>query len=491
MESSYADRHRVSTWDLPDEAAISTWTAYASALLAVQHPALARVVEAEASAGTARLVVEAEPGDPVDTWVARAEPSVPARLAVLRACASALDALHAGAGSTRGAAHGDLRPANVLVRPDESTAVTGFAPWITEEGRFTAPELRAGAASTTAGDAFAFARLTAEVLLGPDEVPDETEALVRVLRTHPHTRRRPRLVAAIRDVLSGPPETRPRGLQVWLTEGTEGAETDHGAVDAPVVPPRADPRPRSTVVALSAGLLLLAALVVTVIVVQSRPEDPGRRDGAEPVGALTTRVSWYASRTCFTDQSGAGTAMRSGGSPIDDAGAGDAALSRDGGRWGQGVAKVTLTSNAREPLVVIRAEIVARSMDPPDWVLLPDSAPCEQPGGSPRHYVVDLDDPRHLHLEGTKTGQQTQPPLTIAPDRSATLAVAMTACETNREWRLRITYYLPESGDREFKTLTPPLRMFSRTEPRTSAFSGTQHKSVPAGTEPRPAGCAL
>jgi hypothetical protein len=183
--------------------------------------------------------------------------------------------------------------------------------------------------------------------------------------------------------------------------------------------------------------------------------------------------------------------MRSGGSPIDETAAGDAALTDDGGRWGEGLAKVTLASNARGPLVVLRTEIVAHSTDSPDWVLLPDSAACARPEGSPLHYVVNLDDPRHLRLEGTKTGQQTQPPVTIDPHESQTLAITMSACETNRVWRLRITYYLPNSGDREYQTLTPPLRMFSRTEARTSAFSGAQHRFLPAGTEPRPARCAL
>jgi hypothetical protein len=376
------------------------------------------------------------------------------------------------------------------VRPDESTVVTGFAPWITEEGPFTAPELRAGAASTTAGDAFAFARLTAEVLLGPAELPEDTDALVRALRTHPYTRRRPRLIAAIRDALSGPAETRPRGLQAWLAEASEGAATDHAPVAEVVAPSPPDP-PRRPAVLLAAGALLLAAAVGTVIALQSRGPDAGRADGTGAAERLRTSASWYPAGTCFTSQSGAGTAMGSGGSPIDQAGAGDAALTRDGGRWGDGLAKVTLTSNASEPLVVIRTEIVAHTMDSPDWVLLPDSAACAQPDGSPHHYVVDLDDPRHLRLAGTKTGEQTQPPVTIDPHRSTTLAIAMSACETNREWRLRITYYLPHSGDREYRTLTPPLRLFSRTEPRTSAFTGMQHKFLPAGTEPRPAGCAL
>jgi hypothetical protein len=490
MESSYADGHRVTTWDLPDEAAVSTWTAYAAALLAVQHPALVRVVEADTSTGTARLVLEAEPGEAVDTWVARAEPSVPERLAVLRACASALDALHAGAGRTPGAAHGELRPANVLVRPDESTVVTGFAPWITEEGRFTAPELRAGATSTTAGDAFAFARLTAEVLLGPDELPGETDALVRVLRTHPHTRRRPRLVAAIRDALSGPPETRPRGLQAWLTEATEGTATGGVITEpSPIGSPVAGPRRGRLVGALVA----LVAVVAAGLAFTAWDQNDGRRDDNPSLpAALEVSASWYPVGTCFGETTSAGTAMDRVGRTIENvSGAHDIALDDDGGRWGRGLAKLTLTSAADEPVVVTGLALAAEPKDAPNWVLIPPSSPCAPPPGRTRHYVLHLDKPWDISIANAKQGMPPQPQFTLKPGATTTLAVDVVACDANSEWRLQVTYYLPDRGLREHHLLTPRLRLYSDAEKRTQEYSGTQDEATHVGRNPRPAGCPL
>jgi serine/threonine protein kinase len=152
------------------------------------------------------------------------------RLRMLRMVASALDEMHSGTATEVPVAHGDVKPSNVVVRPDGGTVLVdlGLARLTDAAGvsghssPYAAPELRArGSLATPEADRYAFAVTTAQVLTGqpPPTGPDRwlnVADLETVLRTHPITQRRPALVKQILDTVIAPPEARPRQLRPWL-----------------------------------------------------------------------------------------------------------------------------------------------------------------------------------------------------------------------------------------------------------------------------------
>jgi hypothetical protein len=216
--------------------------------------------------------------------------------------------------------------------------------------------------------------------------------------------------------------------------------------------------------------------------------DTEHHDSAKPA-ALKVDASWYPLETCFGNTSRAGTAMdRQGRALADVGGVHDVALDADGGRWGTGLAQLTLTSTGDRPVEVTGMALKADSKDSPNWVLVPRPSACERPAGRTRHYVLHLDDPWELATASWKPGMPRQPHFTVAPGSSATLAVDVVACRTNREWQLQVSYFLPPET-REYRAMTPPLRLYSDATRHTQAFAGTQDAPARTGQNPHPAGC--
>jgi hypothetical protein len=152
------------------------------------------------------------------------------RIRKLRNVAGALDEMHSGRATNVPVAHGDVKPANIVVREDGGTVLVdlGLARLTDATGAsgrsapYAAPELRVpGAMATPSADWYAFAATTAQVLLGarlpmtPEGWLDE-RLLAERLHRDALTARRPALIQHIRDTLASPPQARAGSLALWL-----------------------------------------------------------------------------------------------------------------------------------------------------------------------------------------------------------------------------------------------------------------------------------
>lgn len=212
-------------------------------------------------------------------------------------------------------AHGDVKPANIVVTPEGATVLVdlGLVQLADAAGPsghsapYAAPELRVpGALSTPEADQFAFAVTTAQVLTGqpPPTGPDgwlDTDALGRLLASSPVTVRRPMLVRRIMSTLLTPPEARPRELGTWLDSAAEtlsqvtatGPQVTATGEQAPVgatvpsmpatglgaagPPPSAPPgRRRRGRILIAAGVaVVLLGIGTAVIVTHASAQPPG------------------------------------------------------------------------------------------------------------------------------------------------------------------------------------------------------------------------
>ena len=221
------------------------WTESGHLLRSLSHPGLVRVQEVfhgpaahrrgkadDAGAPLARYVVmDYVEGTTLREWAdENPDATAAVRLRMLRTVASALDEMHQGVATEIPVAHGDVKPANVVVRDSGATVLVdlGLTRLVDVPGPvgrstpYAAPELRGPSPQATPeADRWAFAVTTAQVLTGEPPPVDEcgfldAAALAAQLQSHPITRRRPILVRRILDVVAAPPEARPRALRVWL-----------------------------------------------------------------------------------------------------------------------------------------------------------------------------------------------------------------------------------------------------------------------------------
>ncbi|MBL7547016.1 protein kinase, partial [Frankia sp. AgB1.9] len=151
------------------------------------------------------------------------EALVSERIRKLRNVAGALDEMHSGRLTAVPVAHGDVKPANIVVDRDGSTMLVdlGLARLTDATGvsgrsaPYAAPELRLhGAMATTSADWYAFAATTAQILLG-EKLPTTRDGwldeavLAEMLHRDELTGRRPALIQHILRTLAAPPEQRP------------------------------------------------------------------------------------------------------------------------------------------------------------------------------------------------------------------------------------------------------------------------------------------
>jgi hypothetical protein len=136
------------------------------------------------------LVMELVDGEPLSAVLAREGRLTPARtLDLLGQVAAGLAAAHAG-----GVVHRDVKPANLLVRPDGTVKMTDFGiAWsaanatVTRTGhvvgtpQYLAPELVQGQKATPAVDVYAWGTVAYECLAGrrPFDGPDPVEVAMR------------------------------------------------------------------------------------------------------------------------------------------------------------------------------------------------------------------------------------------------------------------------------------------------------------------------
>jgi serine/threonine protein kinase len=224
------------------------WSRFGHLLQSLAHPGLVRVTDVFTGGGLHRSGQPPAPGDfrfvvmdfvegsTLRDWTdENPDASAAARLALLRMVASALDEMHSGATTEIPVAHGDVKPANIVVRPDGGTVLVdlGLARLTDSSGvagrsnPYAAPELRtAYAQSTPEADAYAFAVTAAQVLTGTSPPTDtsgflDVAALQQLLDTSPTIQRRPMLASQILAVLSAAPEDRPHLLRPWLDNAAD------------------------------------------------------------------------------------------------------------------------------------------------------------------------------------------------------------------------------------------------------------------------------
>ena len=119
-----------------DPAAEQAWVGYGNRLMRLNHPGLARVVdvfsgpwmhrqgEQPPSSWARYLVMNLVEGTALSRWLAE-NPGVPlsTRIAMLAPVAAALDEMHSGRVTQGPLAHGDVKPSNMILRPDGSVVL--------------------------------------------------------------------------------------------------------------------------------------------------------------------------------------------------------------------------------------------------------------------------------------------------------------------------------------------------------------------------------
>jgi serine/threonine protein kinase len=235
---------------------VTEWERYGQLLQSLNHPGIVRVTDAfigppmhlpgmvdptdvDPDAPTAGrairfryLVMDYVDGISLQEWLdENPDASASRRLRRLATAAAALDEMHSGRGTRVPVAHGDVKPSNIIIRPDGSSVLVDLglvrlADGAGRRGRsrpYAAPELFIrDAVSTPQADRFAFAATVYHALVGtPPPIgvngPD-LDAIRHQLSRATATSRRPQLATAIVTALTIAPEERCRpDLRSWLT----------------------------------------------------------------------------------------------------------------------------------------------------------------------------------------------------------------------------------------------------------------------------------
>ena len=216
---------------------------------------------AQNDAVTLYLVMNWVDGEPLDVWSTR-HPDVVAeeRLRLLLPVAGALDFMHSGqVTSGTPVIHGDVKPSNILVRPNNETVLVDFGLIrLLPEGRlstgvtgtpgYVAPEVRETGTYTPAADRYALGGAAYFLLTGKEPEPGgPDEQSRRALRNlFPD---RPDLTDHVMAMLDRDPERRPRVLANWCAQLRQSSldqihQPEHLP---PIAPPRADPPGRITI----------------------------------------------------------------------------------------------------------------------------------------------------------------------------------------------------------------------------------------------------
>jgi serine/threonine-protein kinase len=158
-----------------DETFLARFRAEARNAASLSHPGIASVYDYGETHGTAYLVMELVDGEPLSAWLSR-QGALPATTAVplVQQAAAALQAAHDG-----GVVHRDVKPANLMITPDETVKVTDFGiaragdqlP-ITRTGevmgtaQYLSPEQAVGEPATPVSDVYALGVVAYEALTG-------------------------------------------------------------------------------------------------------------------------------------------------------------------------------------------------------------------------------------------------------------------------------------------------------------------------------------
>lgn len=220
---------RIATRALDNPLIIAASLAHERALLArLEHPGIARLIDGGVDEqGHPWLAMEYVEGQPLDAWLATHQPSPDVRFTLLLQLVDAVAHAH-----RHWVAHGDLKPANVLVDRESRLRVLDFgiarplgensgisAHWVTPG--WSAPEQQQGKGPGIASDQYQIGLLAKVILASGTAVPHSGNRLLRgdLGRVIAHTQaERPEArypdLAALRSDLVAAREHRPITLRV-------------------------------------------------------------------------------------------------------------------------------------------------------------------------------------------------------------------------------------------------------------------------------------
>lgn len=285
---------------------IRRFLAEARAMASVRHPGVVAIHDFHGDAARAYLVMEFVDGESLSRVLGRVgRLNAAATMDLVRQAALALQAAH-----DRGIVHRDVKPANLLLRPDgtlaladfgialgvESTALTGSGA-ILGTPSYLAPEQVMGQAASPRSDVYSLGVIAYECLagrrpfvgdnpfavamqrvgqapppLGPDVPPAVASVVARALAPDP-SRRWPSAAEFARAA-----ERAGASLQSGAAASAPDVRTVAHRQDVTTVPVRskaaANPRRRLTSSLVGLTLTLLGAGVVGVVLSQKGPADP-------------------------------------------------------------------------------------------------------------------------------------------------------------------------------------------------------------------------
>jgi serine/threonine protein kinase len=218
------------------------WASQVELLRSLQTPGVAPVRDgfsgalphekgqSDPDALTLYLVMNWIEGDPLDTWSSKHPDVGPEdRLKLLLPVAGALDLMHSGhATGNTPVIHGDVKPSNILVRPNGETVLVDFGlVRLLPEGRhstgvsgtpgYVAPEIESEGAYTAAADRYSLGGVAYFLLTGLEPEAGASVENIReaILIRHPG---RPELATHLIEMLDADPTRRPKVLANWCAQ---------------------------------------------------------------------------------------------------------------------------------------------------------------------------------------------------------------------------------------------------------------------------------
>jgi serine/threonine-protein kinase len=256
----------------------------------LSHPGIASVYDYGESDDIAYLVMELVPGRTLSELLVE-QPHLPTavKLSILSQAAEALHAAHLA-----GVIHRDVKPANLMVRPDATVKVTDFgiarakaAASLTDAGQvvgtagYMSPEQATGGAATAASDVYALGVIAYEMFAG--RPPFERESSLAVAMAHVQDAPPPLPSAVPRGIaelimwsLAKDPSERPQSAAAFAAR----ARREMAAIAAPPPPPaaeRTEAAERTTVTPAHAVVAAAGAVAPTVPVQRAPVSSASRR----------------------------------------------------------------------------------------------------------------------------------------------------------------------------------------------------------------------